>query len=211
MESNNKVQLTDSQIDNYLDSIDVKGIDKLLRIFKEKFGLTIKSKFDLEKAAIRDTSGDKYPMISKLVNENDFNLLIWKGRYSGVWACCMPESHGDIDYGIDIKDSSESGDNEAHFSHEFIFSVNWLPVESQGSINEAMSMLEYKIKKIYDSMIVEEVDWIRAVEGAMQHHINVTNKGNRMSFLKLPDDYLIVAKARHDTCGNGKEITWSEE
>ena len=142
----------------------------------------------------------KIPLISQLVDGLGFELLSWKDRYGkGTWVVCLPNDSYEPH---EIWEASEDADFPMFLASEYLLSTtsNWFPVVTGNSLSEAMNELESRLQEIDETELSHGTNWHIAVQGALAHFCHVRrkqalNNGSRGSFLKLPSDYLIVAKA----------------
>ena len=140
------------------------------------------------------------PLISQLVDGLGFELLSWKDRYGkGTWVVCLPNDSFEPH---EIWEASEDADFPMFLASEYLLSttVNWLPVVTGNTLLEAMNGLESRLRDLDETELSHNSNWMTAVQGALAHFCHVRrkqalNNGSRGSFLKLPSDYLIVAKA----------------
>ena len=140
------------------------------------------------------------PLISQLIDRLGFELLSWKDRYGkGIWLVCLPNDSYEPH---EIWEASEDADFPMFLASEYLLSTtsNWFPVVTGNSLSEAMNELESRLRDIDETEISHNSNWMAAVKGALAHFCHVRrkqalNNGSRGSFLKLPSDYLVVAKA----------------
>ena len=140
------------------------------------------------------------PLISQLIDRLGFELLSWKDRYGkGIWLVCLPNDSYEPH---EIWEASEDADFPMFLASEYLLSTtsNWFPVVTGNSLSEAMNELESRLRDLDETEISHNSNWMAAVKGALAHFCHVRrkqalNNGSRGSFLKLPSDYLIVAKA----------------
>ena len=140
------------------------------------------------------------PLISQLVDGLGFELLSWKDRYGkGTWLVCLPNDSYEPH---EIWEASEDADFPMFLASEYLLSTtaNWLPVVTGNSLSEATNELESRLRNLDETELSHNSNWMTAVKGALAHFCHVRrkqalNNGARGSFLKLPSDYSIVAKA----------------
>ena len=152
------------------------------------------------------------PLISQLVDGLGFELLSWKDRYGkGTWVVCLPNDSFEPH---EIWEASEDADFPMFLASEYLLSTtsNWFPVVTGNTLSEAMNELESRLQGIDEAELSHGTNWHIAVHHALGHFCQVRRKQALSNctdgaFLKLPSDYLVVARATQD----GKGIVWNNK
>ncbi|MEN7527632.1 MULTISPECIES: hypothetical protein [unclassified Cupriavidus] len=138
-----------------------------------------------------------FERIDALITTHDFAFQAWQDRYGkGVWAAL-----GVWENMIDtVRDLSSAGDLDMIPAMEYVFSVDWLPMETGRTLNEAMAALEAKLAALPQEQLTRGSEWTSAVSRAIEDLRDTWNAVRGYGDLdgklpKLPADFAELGAA----------------
>lgn len=107
-----------------------------------------------------------FERINTLVSKHGWAFQSWDDRYSkGIWAALAPQA-----FLLDaVRDASEDGDLDMIPAMHYVFSTEWLPLETAPTFLEALTKLEVLLTALPGDMIGRDTIWSSAVWSALEH------------------------------------------
>ncbi|QTH24744.1 MULTISPECIES: hypothetical protein [Sphingomonadaceae] len=129
-------------------------------------------------------------LIGRLVTEEGFAFQSWQDRYGkGVWATLgFWQDHMDI-----VRDLSWDGEDQILFpAMDYVFSANWLPVETGRTFAEAAQNLEARLLLLPQDQLADGSEWRKLVCKALldlrEAHSGLYRNGERIKWPEPLDD-----------------------
>ena len=131
-----------------------------------------------------------FELIDKLVTEEGYAFQSWLDYYGkGVWAAIgFWQGHVDI-----VRELSDDRENQILFpAMDYLFSADWLPVETGRTFTEAVQNLEVRLMRLPQGQLTGTTEWTKCVCKALEDlsdaHSGLYRDGKRIKWPDRLDD-----------------------